>query len=227
MSFRYGVLGSGNSCTVLISLLRVELAVYIVGDRVAVECQRRIEDKVLSRHGLGYIPAGEGVSFRYGVLGSGYGCAVLIGLLCVELTVYIVGDRVAVGCQRCIEDKVISRHGLGYIPAGEGVSFRYGVLGSGNSCAVLIGLLRVELAVYVVGNGVAVECQRCIEDKVLSRHGLRHIPAGEGISLRYGVLGSGNSCAVLISLLRVELAVYVVGNGVSRHIWFDNSYSTV
>ena len=107
------------------------------------------------------------------------------------------------------------------------MSFRYGVLGSGNSCPVLIGLLRVEFTVYIVGDRVAVECQRCIEDKVLSRHGLRYIPAGEGMSFRYGVLGSGNSCPVLIGLLRVELAVYVICDRVSRHIWFDNSYSTV
>ena len=185
MSLRYGVLGSGNSCTVLISLLRIELAVYIVGDRVAVECQRCIEDKVISRHGLGYIPAGEGVSFRYGVLGSGNSCTVLISLLRIELAVYIVGDRVAVECQRCIEDKVLSRHGLRHIPAGEGISLRYGVLGSRNNRAVLIGLLCVELAVYIVGDRVTVDLILCSDYHIALNIGEVPIPTNEGVSIPY------------------------------------------
>ena len=155
------------------------------------------------------------MSFGYGVLGSGDGRAVLIGLRCIELTVYVVGNGVAVDRERCIKNKVLRRHGFGYIPSGEGMSFGYGVLGSGDGRAVLIGLRCIELTVYVVGNGVAVDRERCIKNKVLRRHGFGYIPSGEGMSFGYGVLGSGDGCAVLIGLLRVEYTVYVVGNGVA------------
>ena len=97
------------------------------------------------------------MSFGYGVLGSGDGCAVLIGLLCIEFTVYIVGDGVAVDRERCIKNKVLGRHGFGYIPSGEGMPFGYGVLGSGDSRAVLVGLLCIEHTVYIVGDGVGID----------------------------------------------------------------------
>ena len=175
--------------------------------------------------------------FGYGVLGSGDGRAVLIGLLCIEFTVYVVGDGVAVYRECCIKNKVLGRHGFGYIPSGEGMPFGYGVLGSGNCCAVLIGLLCIEFTVYVVGNGIAVYLPGCVNrdiligDKTILRHSLPACKCIAGFFRRFRkynyiacIAGEG---VILLSVNneRNRMLGYCIGNIDSAvcHIEFNRS----
>ena len=128
------------------------------------------------------------MSFGYGVLGSGDGRAVLIGLRCIELTVYVVGNGVAVGVLReysGIGGITRCSHDIGR-PVGEGIGILcIGRLFGGRS--LVYGNLAFCDINLIKGGTIVIS-----EDDMVIGHGrLRAVVEPEAVSIYYEVAGSG------------------------------------